>query len=720
MRLSKIFLGLVLASGLLMPLFACASSMGLPPNNLGLVGYWTFDGKNLINNVADSSGNTNTGDLVGFTSTTTAMGKIGQALAFNGTSQYVTIPDSTSLHVGTITVSTWFYLTSTPSGNGAIVTKPLNGPPWSAPYLSWLLRINSLTQLEDDVGNGSTYSAGAGCPSFSVSSIALNTWHHLVMTYDGTNINSYLDGKNVQNCNYVGGAISYTSSPLIIAASYAASPAGDYFPGYIDDVRVYNRVLTAVQATQLYNAGRSTVSASQPTLLSNGLVGYWTFDGKNLINNVIDSSGAGVTGDLGGSTSTTTIRGEIGQALSFDGSSNHVVFPGNTPLSSDASSMSVALWFKSTSNGVIFSDSNTDVSGTPTGFDPLIYIETNGILHAGGWIGSAPNLASSGAVNDGKWHQAVWVNSGGSIQSLYLDGQFVTSVSGGMFGVSSTNIWQIGTGYVGNTAQWPNTPNNWFYYNGAVDDVRVYNRALSANEIQELYNSAGDVQSTSQPGLVSNGLVGYWTFDGKNLNNNVTDSSATSDNGNLVNFTSTTTLVGKVGQALTFDGANNYVSVPFNSAFQLAHNFTLAAWINPTLSNDGNFHFIVGQVTFTDTTDSNSTYKLYIDIDGTIGLYNLAGGAFAIQGTAVVPANKWTHVVATSDGATVNIYVNGVLDKSLSYSTSFAHGSSNDNIQMGQNLSTAAQPFKGAIDDVRIYNRALSQTEITELYNQGK
>ena len=104
---------------------------------------------------------------------------------------------------------------------------------------------------------------------------------------------------------------------------------------------------------------------------------------------------------------------------------------------------------------------------------------------------------------------------------------------------------------------------------GQIDDVRIYNRALSAAEILNLYragsakvNVSNTAATANGGGNLANGLVGgWWTFDGKNMINNVADSSGNGNNGDMIGFTSTSSAVvpGKLGQALKFNGVNQYV-----------------------------------------------------------------------------------------------------------------------------------------------------------------
>ena len=92
----------------LLPSATSAATIGkITANNIGLVGWWTFDGPDLLQNAKDKSGQGNTGYLAGFTSTTTVPGKIGQALQFDGSNDYVQIADHDNLTPANITITYW-------------------------------------------------------------------------------------------------------------------------------------------------------------------------------------------------------------------------------------------------------------------------------------------------------------------------------------------------------------------------------------------------------------------------------------------------------------------------------------------------------------------------------------------------------------------------------------------------------------------------------------
>ncbi len=108
------------------------------------------------------------------------------------------------------------------------------------------------------------------------------------------------------------------------------------------------------------------------------------------------------------------------------------------------------------------------------------------MLRGGIYHGSNTNIASTVIVTDGLWHNAILVSSG-LLQTLYLDGNLVGTVSGNVT-QKGDKFDQFGSGYTGN---WAGGNNSWSLLNGSMDDVRFYNRALTSAEITAIAEGAG-------------------------------------------------------------------------------------------------------------------------------------------------------------------------------------------------------------------------------------
>ncbi len=324
------------------PSISYASTLYAPPNDLGLVGYWSFDSGDVSGTtVLDQSGNGNNGTTVN--SPKQVPGKLAQALSFNGTSQYVSVPYSASLAPPVVSVSAWAYYNSVP-GNSDIVVRPYRASGWTSPYVSY--------NIHGSGGGGWVlWNVAVGGTLHQVPGpvISIHKWYHFVGTYDGTTLRFYVNGA-LYGTTPASGVIDYTGGNEPTDIGGGGNANNQDFPGIIDDVRIYDRALSASDVKQLYNEGDAVHDASPTSLIPNGLVGYWTFDGQNTnwtANTTADVSGHGNTGTLVNmSPSTSPVLGRFGQALQFNGTNQYITAPSagmnfqvNTPFS-------VSVWTK--------------------------------------------------------------------------------------------------------------------------------------------------------------------------------------------------------------------------------------------------------------------------------------------------------------------------------------------------------------------------------------
>jgi hypothetical protein len=271
--------------------------------------------------------------------------------------------------------------------------------------------------------------------------------------------------------------------------------------------------------------------------------------------------------------------------------------------------------------------------------------------------------------------------------------------------VASGRALQIG----GNTA-WADE-----FFAGLIDEVRVYNRALTAAEIAKVMNMGTTAPPTSTPpppGPPASGLVAAYSFnDGSG-----TTAADASGNGRSGTIRGAQFVTGKAGMALRFDGVDDWVTVPdgvTGSALDLTTGMTLSAWVNPDAFTGWE------TVVLKERGAGALAYGLYAQdggvanggADAPAGTLRIGTADQAIRGTSSLPLNAWSHVTVTYDGATQRIYVNGTLVASRAQTGSIA--ASNGALRIGGNNSWPGEFFGGLIDEVRIYNRALSAAEVT-------
>ncbi|HTR79395.1 MAG TPA: LamG-like jellyroll fold domain-containing protein, partial [Gemmatimonadaceae bacterium] len=198
----------------------------------------------------------------------------------------------------------------------------------------------------------------------------------------------------------------------------------------------------------------------------------------------------------------------------------------------------------------------------------------------------------------------------------------------------------------------------------------------------------------------SSGLVAAYGFN-EGSGSTVTDASGNGNNGTVANGTWSTT--GKYGGALKFNGTSTLVTIPNSASLQLSSGMTLEAWVNPSTVN-GNWRDAIYKGNDNFYLEATSTNGSFPDA-GLIG-----GGSYADAfGTAKLTANAWSFLTETYDGSTLRLYVNGTQVASTAHTGAIA--TSTNPLQIGGD-SIYGQYFVGLIDEVRVYNVALSAAQI--------
>ena len=457
----------------------------------------------------------------------------------------------------------------------------------------------------------------------------------------------------------------------------------------------------------------STTLNTEPNLM-NGLVGWWTFDGNDLRQNAVDRSGQGSTGYLSNFTSTTTVPGKLGQGLKFTTGIQEKIQISGTAVD-NLTKRTVTAWIKPSSFGEGSFGRIVDKQRPPAGgcncgwFFILDNSNVVAGMQAGQWFAAGTNntwTSSSNTIALNTWQfVALTYDSSSSSNSpiFYVNAIAAeTSLLAGSNGSGSPPDDSSHTLAIGNR------PNDLVRtFDGIMDDVRIYNRVLSAEEIKRLYQIGATTKvnvTLQNKTTLQNGLVGHWTFDQPDMNPAVKDKSGGGYTLYLSEgFTSTTTVPGKIGQALKFDGGNDVVgasSTPVTTA-----PLTLCAWYRG------------GSATvFLSDGDGGGLEDGFALYGGRA--FTLANGVSNGTGAPKFDSKVWNHSCAVfKTGNQEEVYLNGGNPLTASDNTP----SGVNQIEIGRYSEAGfAETFNGDIDDVRIYNRALSAQEILKLYQLGQ
>jgi hypothetical protein len=207
-------------------------------------------------------------------------------------------------------------------------------------------------------------------------------------------------------------------------------------------------------------------------------------------------------------------------------------------------------------------------------------------------------------------------------------------------------------------------------------------------------------------------LIGWWKLD-ETSGLIAVDSSGLGNDGTLPEMTGNEWTSGIVGGALEFDGTNDYVSVPNSSSLQLTSALTMAGWIKANSWGSGTDVDIIARK----GEGNPNNYQLSI-ADGLATLYLDDGDGSGLRGDTLLNTGQWYHVAATWDGTTVRIYVDGVLDNDPPDSRGGTIDTDTRAFYIGGR--SGADLLDGILDDVRLYNRALSEAEIKNLVTRPK
>ncbi|EMR73016.1 Concanavalin A-like lectin/glucanases superfamily, partial [Thermoplasmatales archaeon SCGC AB-539-N05] len=671
-------------------------------------------------------------------------------------------------------------------------------------------------------------------------------WHHAVIVV-GSNYNKvYIDG-NKESPTYGAGDSStgnYFLNPNNLDAMgigrrfYPNSPY--YFNGMIDEVRLWNRTLAHEEINASYNskvnslyhnftglsdgnytyyahaidtAGNEnttetrtlTIDTTKPSISfdtpptpanntyqnenyaqvnvtvtdssntssfinwNRTLIGYWSFEHYNTTH-VFDNSTYSRNGSFNGGLTTADITtGKYGNAMDFNGSSDYVNV-GDIDISE--TTLTLSFWMKP-GETLDSSTGRRDIVSKRNAYW-FLYDWQDGQLS---WlIGSgATHLSYSTTFNQDTWYHIVGIRESNGNTRLYINGDEKATGTTQSAAADSSNYDLL----------FGNSDGFSYHYDGLIDEVQLWNRTLSSDEINATYNSSdyklyhnftnlndgnytyysyaidtqgnhdqtetrtltidtikptiafdtpptpADNESTSNTyanvsvsvsdtNNISSfidwnqSLKGYWNFEHTNstgMYDNSTNSNFGTFNG--ANFGESNITTGKYGNALEFDGTDDYIDCGNDASLQVSGNVTVEAWIKPASGSSTLWQRIVtAPAAFAD-----NAYAITYQQAGTYSQCIIAGyggTADANQTTYRTPIdgitpNVWTHVIMTYNG-TMNIYLNGV-KQTLTEITGNYVGLAGSNVWIGQRQNNQ-NAFEGTIDEVQIYNRALSWEEI--------
>ncbi|HJZ04307.1 MAG TPA: LamG domain-containing protein, partial [Patescibacteria group bacterium] len=687
----------------------------------GLVGYWKMDEAGIDTegeNITDSSGNANTGTLYGDNGSgdngtgmdCTAAGKYGTGCNYDGTDDYVSAANSTSLQNlpnGDFSASTWFKadtLPTTTDVQNTLISKSLSG------NFNWhfgFRGINGNTQLTATIDN-----VAISRTSSTVDAVSTGQWYNYVMTYSNTTkkILLFLNGTEVTYAtqNPLTGTYGGDSSAALTIGAGASNMS--FFDGIIDNARIYNRALTPSEVRQLYE-------------WAPGPVGYWKMD-EGSGSTSYDSSGNGNTATL---YNTSWTAGKIGSGLYLNGSTAYAT-ANSTVNYLNPNGGTLCAWVKTdTTSG---SAAIATFGGTSNG-SVVIELGRSTSSYRAAYVSATTQYAqSTTSAAAGSWQYLcnVWTDQ---TVKIFVNGlnENTTNITTPYSGTS--NVFNIGREQTQFVTQW--------YWTGSLDDMKIYNYARTPAQITEDMNAGHPLRAggTSGAGGRPGSALGHWSFDegyGDTANNSGNGGSSLSGNlgGTGQSCPASGTVPcptwsnsGKFGKALSFDATDDYVNLDgADSSFDTLSTGTISTWVYP--SGGGNRAiFSVGQ-----SSSSNYYLNLYVDSTNHISFTLWGSGSnqtYAAVTNSTISSSTWSYLAVVQDGTSLTIYVNAVPKTYILTATGWtgsefinAIASQTNQAAVGvTRRTTNTNPFNGLIDEVKIYNFALTSDQVKTEFNQG-
>ncbi|MCH7474805.1 MAG: DUF2341 domain-containing protein, partial [Gemmatimonadetes bacterium] len=720
-----------------------------------LVGHWNFD-EGSGQTAADSSGNGNDGTL-GSTPVVDANDPAwacvagGYALSFDGAvvpnSDYVDAGSASMLDdLGPMTVSAWikpstvageFYSTFVAKSDAAGDSK-------------WIFEIdNTLPEVHAFEFN-INYATTNLQRMTSDNAVSYDVWQHVTVTWDGSasaaNIHIYKNGTELTyqtTQNGVGTRDSDAALPLIIGFVTEIAPP---LPGLIDDVRIYDRVLSAAEITTLA-ASTPTDCGATPAVTSalaeispndvatSSTANAFSYDiqatiggGDTGVNRVAITvpgtfTTVTVTDVLVGGVSVAFTDNTVGNAISVDlttkvtaSSQITVLFSADAPTTQDLTGVDFLSTVDDSATGDA-AQSTTMGNGDGDAGDANSWSVTTtdsaagvcpaadlGGWYPGGWLYRKPLSVGAGNVPSNLTNFPVLV-------SIPLDTELAASAQPDFDDILFTAA--DGTTKLSHEIE---------KYNATTGElvawVKVPTVSSTADTILYMYyGNAGAANQRDPTGVWSNGYAGVW-----HLNEDPSggapqhlDSTSNNNDGTAQLMESGDSVTGPMDKALNFDPSTEYVQIPNSASLDITGNaITLSVWVKADIAPDGDNGFLTKYI------GGNYNYMISASSSDVSNFrVRTNNAATRIDSTTLLPIGSWAYIVGTYDGTTMRVYHNAAQEATSGARTGSINTTTAD-VVIGRRATDDSRTFNGKIDEARVSNVARSADWITtEFSNQN-
>jgi len=613
-------------------------------------------------NANDQSVNANHAAINGATPTQDRFGWGNRAFNFDGVQAFLSAPNAAVLNSDYTTVSFWVKVNELPAQAEAYL---LSFGGWQERWKVSLPPHGKLVWTTNNASGISDMDSGDG------NVLVPGVWQHLVFVHDGTKDIIYMDGVQVAEKN-VSGVMNPTTKSLGIG--YNAVDGGNFFNGALDEVRIYNTALSAAQIAALYT------TQSTPQVLGQIITASYRFTGNTLDQSVFrnhaqatdvqaatDRFGYGNSAYAFNGTSSEIEAGNSAQLNSPYTTVSFWVKPNSLPASSEVFLLSFGGW-----------QERFKISLPPHGKPVWTTNNSSGI--------SDMDSGDGNVLEVGVWTHVVFTHDG-TTDKIFMNGNVVASkaVSGTLN--STDNPLGIGFNAVDG--------GNWF--DGVLDDVAIFNYAFTNGQVANLYVIQGTFPGTPTD-LVADYKFAGNTDDATEFANHALNGGA-QPAADRFNYAS---------NAYQFAGADSMLvanSIQLNTDYT-----TISFWVKVDELPATSEAYLLSNGGW------QERWKISLPPHGKpVFTTNYENGISDMDsgGGNELPVGQWRHVVMVHDGLKDKIFINGNLANEKDVVG--ALNSTDHPLGIGNNPIDGGNYFKGSLDEVQIYNRALSNAEVTAL-----
>lgn len=554
----------------------------------------------------------------------------------------------------------------------------------------------------------------AGTEIGIIPTFTMNTgeWYHATLVREGNSVRAYING-----------ILRGTGSAAVNSVAMNRLTIGGYFndlsnvidsptlfKGSIDEVKIWNVALTSDEVKVDYNANSSlNVGVTANTEAANLVGGAGT---APLSEWKLDENTGTTANDTSTNSNNLTLNngakwvpGKVGSALEFDGIDDNATVANSSALNIGTSDFTVEAWIKGRSmsdTDIIMGKTAGGVCSTTYGYSLGVFDSLKPTLHFCTAAGSHAKIQSNQSLVDGTWYHIVALVDRDSTANtrIYVNGIPTTTTVSNLAthtgSITNTEVLALGSESDGG-----------FYWDGALDQIRVYNYLRTASQIAYNYNGG-------EP-------VAWWKLD-QTSGTSVLDYSGFNSHGTFNNMDPATDWLSgsncRLNGCLDFDAVNDYVTIPANDIIQPTSSITVSAWYRTS-----------------STAVQGIVLKRYAELTApfnSYGLHVLAGGlpAFVLSTSMTqtvlswnrnISDSRWHHITGVYDGTQARLYVDGKLVNSTPLTGNIIY--SNITLRFGAGVLpppvSDKQLLNGRLDEVKIFNYPLDEAAVKNEYNLG-